>query len=296
MEQLGGQAPGRRATTHRPVQAPVYLRCPYLLTDYFGLIVPSIAETLDLHGRELLLNAGEAVQPAATLATLASRTTSAAPFSSSRRSQASSWWRCEHAASPSSWWTRVPPCPVTSPPSRPRISRAHAASPTTWSSSGTGGSVSSPDRTIGSPATPAWPDTPPRSPRSACCRILFWCGRRNRTAQCGHAAACDLLDLRQRPTALIGFNDKAAVGAMAAAPSAVCAFPDDLSVAGFDDIDLARATGPMLTTVRQPLQEMGRMAVSLLIRLLERQRLDALHIELATELIVRGSTGRVPTV
>ena len=67
--------------------------------------------------------------------------------------------------------------------------------------------------------------------------------------------------------------------------------PGDLSIAGFDDIDLSRATTPQLTTVRQPLQEMGRMAVSLLIRLLDRHELEALHVELATELVVRGSTG-----
>ena len=47
----------------------------------------------------------------------------------------------------------------------------------------------------------------------------------------------------------------------------------------------------MLTTVRQPLAEMGRMAVSLLIRLLDGHQIDALHAELATDLIVRGSTG-----
>jgi LacI family transcriptional regulator len=46
--------------------------------------------------------------------------------------------------------------------------------------------------------------------------------------------------------------------------------------------------------MRQPLQEMGRLAVGLLIRLMERQRLDALHVELATELIVRDSTGPAP--
>ena len=51
----------------------VYLRCPYLLTDYFGLIVSSIAETLELDGRPLVLNAGEAAQRAAVLPTLASR-------------------------------------------------------------------------------------------------------------------------------------------------------------------------------------------------------------------------------
>ncbi len=47
---------------------------------------------------------------------------------------------------------------------------------------------------------------------------------------------------------------------------------------------------PALTTVRQPLAEMGRMAVSLLTRLLENRRLEALHVELATQLIVRDST------
>jgi LacI family transcriptional regulator len=50
---------------------------------------------------------------------------------------------------------------------------------------------------------------------------------------------------------------------------------------------------PALTTVRQPLAEMGRMAVSLLMRILDHQRLEATHVELKTRLIVRGSTGRV---
>ena len=74
-------------------------------------------------------------------------------------------------------------------------------------------------------------------------------------------------------------------------PGAACGSPADLSVTGFDDIDLAQATSPALTTVRQPLAEMGRMAVSLLVRLLDGHQVDALHVELATELIVRGSTG-----
>ena len=47
---------------------------------------------------------------------------------------------------------------------------------------------------------------------------------------------------------------------------------------------------PALTTVRQPLAEMGRMAVSLLLRLLENQSIEALHVELATQLVVRSST------
>src|SRR5882724_244248 len=66
-ERLGAPAP------RRAVAGPVYLRCPYLLTDYFGLIVSSVAETLELHGRQLLLDAGEAAQGMAVLPTLATR-------------------------------------------------------------------------------------------------------------------------------------------------------------------------------------------------------------------------------
>jgi LacI family transcriptional regulator len=109
----------------------------------------------------------------------------------------------------------------------------------------------------------------------------------------GRAAAGELLDLPDPPTALIGFNDKVAVGALQAAADRGLDVPGDLSVAGYDDIDLSRATRPMLTTVRQPLTEMGRMAVTLLMRLLDRHEVQALHVELATELVVRNSTGPV---
>src|SRR6266699_1637635 len=51
----------------------VYLRCPYLLTDYFGLIVSAVAETLALHGHAVLLDAGTAAQQASVLPSLASR-------------------------------------------------------------------------------------------------------------------------------------------------------------------------------------------------------------------------------
>src|SRR3954470_23023805 len=69
IEQLGG-----RATSRRPAPpGAVFLRCPYLLTDYFGLIVSSIAETLELHSRQVILNAGETAQQAAVLPGLAAR-------------------------------------------------------------------------------------------------------------------------------------------------------------------------------------------------------------------------------
>ena len=66
--------------------------------------------------------------------------------------------------------------------------------------------------------------------------------------------------------------------------------PEDLSIVGFDDIELAVIVSPRLTSVRQPLAEMGRTGVSLLIRLIDGQRVDALRMELSTKLIVREST------
>ena len=111
------------------------------------------------------------------------------------------------------------------------------------------------------------------------------------TAQFGYDAAGELLDLPQRPTALIGFNDKVAVGVMQMAAACGLRVPEDLSVAGFDDIDVSRATTPRLTTVRQPLQEMGRTAVTMLMRQLDGHAHEALSMELETRLVVRESTG-----
>ena len=108
------------------------------------------------------------------------------------------------------------------------------------------------------------------------------------------AAANALLDLPDPPTAIFAFNDNVAVGVMSAARARGLSIPDDLSVVGFDDSELAEIVVPGLTTVRQPLAEMGRIAVSLLMRLLENQRVDALRIELATKLVVRESTAPVP--
>jgi LacI family transcriptional regulator len=105
----------------------------------------------------------------------------------------------------------------------------------------------------------------------------------------GFAAASRLLALSDPPTAIFAFNDDMAVGALRAARERGLRVPDELSVVGFDDSEQAPIVTPALTTVRQPLAEMGRMAVSLLTRLLEGQRLEALRVELATRLVVRGS-------
>jgi LacI family transcriptional regulator len=113
----------------------------------------------------------------------------------------------------------------------------------------------------------------------------------------GRESADRLLDLPDPPTAIFAFNDGMAVGALQAASARGLRVPADVSVVGFDDTIEAAITAPALTTVRQPLAELGRTAVSLLLRQLQNQRLEPLRIELATRLVIRDSTaapGPVP--
>ena len=110
----------------------------------------------------------------------------------------------------------------------------------------------------------------------------------------GRAAAEQLLDLPEPPTAIFAFNDNIAIGAIQAARARGLRVPEELSVVGFDDVEYATIVTPALTTVRQPLAEMGRTGVSLLMRLLEGQRFETLHVELATRLVVRDSTAPPP--
>lgn len=110
----------------------------------------------------------------------------------------------------------------------------------------------------------------------------------------GHRGAMKLLTRLPRPTAIFAFNDEMAIGALRAAHELGLQVPDDVSLVGFDDVDRAGLVQPRLTTVRQPLAEMGRLAVSLLLRLLQNRRIQAVRIELATTLVVRASTARSP--
>ena len=112
--------------------------------------------------------------------------------------------------------------------------------------------------------------------------------------EAGAEAAAALLALPDPPTAVFAFNDPIAAGSIRAARARGLQVPDDLSVVGFDDIPLATAVTPALTTVRQPLQEMGRAAMTLLLRVVE-GRTDLPHVELPTRLVVRGSTAPPPS-
>jgi LacI family transcriptional regulator len=110
----------------------------------------------------------------------------------------------------------------------------------------------------------------------------------------GRDAAVELLNLPEPPTAIFAFNDGMAIGALEAAAERGLRVPQDLSVVGFDDTVEAAITAPALTTVRQPLAELGRTAVSLLLRRLENRRLEPLRVELQTKLVVRDSTAAPP--
>jgi LacI family transcriptional regulator len=104
-----------------------------------------------------------------------------------------------------------------------------------------------------------------------------------------------LLDLRRRPTAVFTATDGTAAGVIEAARVRGLRVPEDLSVVGFDDTPIARLLSPPLTTVHQPLREMGRLALNTALRLAEGEKPDSHHVELATELVVRHSTAALRT-
>jgi LacI family transcriptional regulator len=106
----------------------------------------------------------------------------------------------------------------------------------------------------------------------------------------GFAAARELLALDDRPTAIFAGSDLQAMGVYEAARHAGLTIPDDLSVVGFDDLPLCQWMSPPLTTVRQPLEEMGRIAARTLLQQLDGEPLVSPRIELATELRGRLST------
>jgi LacI family transcriptional regulator len=105
----------------------------------------------------------------------------------------------------------------------------------------------------------------------------------------GLAGGAALLDLPEPPTAIFAGSDEVALGAMEAARARGLRVPEDLSVVGFDDTQVARLASPQLTTVRQPIREMGAVALRTALRLAAGEKVDSHHVELATQLIVRDS-------
>ena len=106
----------------------------------------------------------------------------------------------------------------------------------------------------------------------------------------GYAGAAELLDLPEPPTAIFASSDTMALGAYEAARRRGMRVPDDLSVVGFDDLPESRWSSPPLTTVRQPLADMGAQAARTALRLARGEDIEVPRVELATELMVRDST------
>lgn len=107
----------------------------------------------------------------------------------------------------------------------------------------------------------------------------------------GYLQARELLSRPDRPTAIFAGSDEQALGTIEAARTHGLSVPDDLSVVGFDDLPVARWASPPLTTVRQPLADMGRAAGEMLRKLVRDDPLGNGRVELATNLVVRSSTG-----
>jgi LacI family transcriptional regulator len=116
------------------------------------------------------------------------------------------------------------------------------------------------------------------------------------TERGGYAAASHLLSGSRRPTAIIAGNDLMAIGAMRAAREAGLNVGQDLSVVGFDDITLAEHAHPPLTTVRQPIYEIGQRVCRMLVRILagEPLRENESQVLFEPDLVIRDSSGPPP--
>jgi LacI family transcriptional regulator len=105
----------------------------------------------------------------------------------------------------------------------------------------------------------------------------------------GYRCARDLLNLPKPPTAIFAANDESAIGTIEAAREAGLRIPDDLSVVGFDNMPGTTDITPALTTIEQPMDEMGYKATEMLIDLIKGKSLDNRIHEVPTKLIVRDS-------
>lgn len=107
----------------------------------------------------------------------------------------------------------------------------------------------------------------------------------------GYAGMRALLALPDPPTAVFVGSDEQCLGVYRALHEHGLAIPAAMSVVGFDDMPYAELLTPALTTVRQPLREMGRVATTMLLRVIAGEPVETLRVDLATPLIKRASCG-----
>ncbi|MCD6291124.1 MAG: LacI family DNA-binding transcriptional regulator [Anaerolineae bacterium] len=122
-------------------------------------------------------------------------------------------------------------------------------------------------------------------------RWVIHCGS---TLEDGYQAASHLLDCSPRPTAILVVNDLLAIGALRAVADRGLRVPEDISIAGFDDIEVAAYLTPPLTTVRVDSETLGRESVRLVLARMRDPERPLQHIRVSAQLIVRASTGSAP--
>ncbi|MDM0054373.1 LacI family DNA-binding transcriptional regulator [Variovorax fucosicus] len=122
---------------------------------------------------------------------------------------------------------------------------------------------------------------------------LLWRG--GFTSQGGYEAMHAILRTEEAPSAVFVCNDLMAIGALRAAHETGVHVPDELSIVGFDDIELSAYTSPPLTTVAQPKERIGALAVDMLLERVSKRRHEPRKVVLQPELRVRASTARFPS-
>lgn len=116
------------------------------------------------------------------------------------------------------------------------------------------------------------------------------------TPQLGYPFAAELIARGKPFTALFAYNDISAIGSIRALQEAGLRVPEDVSVVGFDDIQIAVHHIPSLTTVRQPLRKMGELAARTLLNQIEGGSEVVPEIAVEPDFVVRRSTGRAPVI
>lgn len=117
--------------------------------------------------------------------------------------------------------------------------------------------------------------------------------RGNYSFKSGLAGAEYFLALKDRPTAIICANDTMAIGAMRKATQENLSVPDDISIIGFDDIEVSSQIDPSLTTVAAPIDKIAKHALNMLISQIQNKEIENKHIALPAKLVIRGTCADV---
>lgn len=113
------------------------------------------------------------------------------------------------------------------------------------------------------------------------------------TLEAGQRCTKDILSAKRRPSAIFCMCDESALGCLSTLKEYGFALPDDMSVVGFDDIRFAKYFTPALTTIAQPVEEIGRRCVEVLLDLIDGKTIDTFNVILPHRLVVRDSTKAV---